>query len=221
MQLAISTVEAHFGDRPQLTVLDAGSEEGLLCFALARRHPSWRLLATDISLPPLRTGREWARAEGIRVVHFQADLQRPIGVGMYDAVVSLESLVEIPDDQAALRTLVAALRTGGVLIVQVPTADWVPVLKGAERMWRREVRHGYDADELTARLTQLGMTVESVTPTFRRAAALAQDLRDRLKHRGRWVRVALLPLMATAVALERAGATWGPARAVMVVAVRR
>jgi SAM-dependent methyltransferase len=221
LRLALDAVEGRFGGEPSLRLLDAGSEEGLLCLELARRHPGWRLVAADISEEPLRRGRGWARAEGLQVSYLAWDLQRKLGEPAFDVVAALESLVEIPDDRAAMATMAAALRPGGLFLVQVPTADWTPVLRGAQRTWRREARHGYEHGELQAVLEGLGLQVQNVTPTFRRTVALAQDVRDRLKPRGRYTQLALLPFMAAAVALERAGLTWGPPRALFVVAVKR
>lgn len=221
LALALAVVEAGTRGQDSVRVLDAGSEEGLLCLELARRHPGWMLVAADIAAEPLCRGRDWARAEGLAVHWLRCDLQRPLGRSNYDVVVALESLVEIPDDAAAMRSLTGALRSGGLLVAHVPTSDWTPVLRGAEPTWRRQARHGYDADALAVVLDQLGLDVRHVIPTFRRTCALAQDVRDRLKHRGSWTQLALLPFMAAAVALERAGVTWGPPRGLLVVAVRR
>lgn len=221
LRLALDAVEGQFRGEPSLRLLDAGSEEGLLCLELARRHPGWLLVAADIAERPLLRGLRWARSEGLQVSYLTWDLQRELVESAFDVVAALESLVEIPDDRAAMVTMAAALRPGGLFLGQVPTADWTPVLRGAERAWRREARHGYDQGELVAVLEGLGLHVQKVTPTFRRTVALAQDVRDRLRPRGRYTQLALLPLMAAAVALERAGVTWGPPRALFVVAVKR
>ena len=220
LQLAVAAVEAHGRGRVPFRLLDAGSEEGLLGLRLAQRHPEWCLVAVDLAEAPLVRGRRWALEEGLTVHHVRCDLTQWLGDSVYDAVVALESLAEIPDDRAALREMVRALRRGGLLVAQVPTARWTPVLPGAERTWRREVRHGYDADELRRLLEELGLTVHQLRPTFRRLTALAQDVRDRLKHRGRWTRALLLPAMATVVRLERLGIAWGPARGWFLVATK-
>jgi SAM-dependent methyltransferase len=224
LRLALGAIEAYAAQRrggAPLRLLDAGSEEGLLCLELARRHPDWTLIAADISAAPLQRGRRWAGDEGLPVSFVRLDLTRPLGSECYDAVVSLECLVEVPDDDAALRAMVTALRPGGLFVTQVPTADWTPVLPGAERAWRREARHGYDRGELGATLTRMGLDVREIRPTFRRTVALAQDVRDRHKRRRRAVQLLLLPVLASAVRLEHAGVTWGPARALFVVAVKR
>lgn len=218
LQLGLAAVERHAAGAADFRVLDAGSEEGLLCLRLARRHPGWSLVAADIAEEPLRRGRQWAREQGLAVQFVRCDLTAHLGDGVYDAVVALESLVEIPDDRAAMRRMAQALAPGGVLVAQVPTATWTPVLPGAERSWRREARHGYEADDLRAVLEELGLTVRELRPTFHRLAALAQDVRDRVKHRGVAVRLPLLPVMAAVVRLERLGVVWGAPRSWFVVA---
>ena len=223
LRLAWAAVEryaAGTAGRP-LTLLDAGSEEGLLVLELARRHPGWRLVAADLAREPLRRGLRWAREEGLDVSFVRLDLTAHLGQACYDAVVSLECLEEVPDDTAALRAMAGALRPGGLFVAHLPTDDWRPVLAGAERTWRREARHGYDADELRARLDEVGLDVREVVRTFRRTTALAQDVRDRLKRRRRAVQLLLLPVMAAAVRLELAGVAWGAPRGLFVVAVRR
>lgn len=223
LRLAIDAIDAFARARPdgeRLRVLDAGSEEGLLCHELARRHPAWTFVAADIAIDPLRRGREWARDDNLQVGYVQLDLTRWLGEDLYDVVASLECLVEVPDDEAALRAMVTSLRPGGLFVAHLPTKDWTPVLATAERTWRREARHGYDADELHTRITDMGLQVMSLRPTFRRGVALAQDLRDRLRPRRRAGRLALLPAMAAAVQLERSGVAWGPPRGLFVLAVK-
>ena len=221
LQLGAAAIERYAAGRDHLRLLDAGSEEGLLCLRLARRHPAWLLVAADIAPEPLGRGRRWAREEGLRVSFVRCDLTRSLGHQVFDVVAALESLVEIPDDRAALRSMAAALRPGGLFVAQVPAADWRPVLKSAELTWRREARHGYDAADLSAVLDELGLEIQQLRPTFRRLTALAQDVRDRFKQGGRVTQLLLLPLMAAAVRLEKIGVGWGPARAWFVVATKR
>jgi SAM-dependent methyltransferase len=190
-----------------------------VCLELARRHPGWHLVAADLALQPLRRGRRWAREARAEVSFVQLDVTRPMGTAVYDVVLSLECLEEVPDDQAALVAMATALRPGGLFVAHVPTADWSPALSGAAQTWRREVRHGYDPGELRSRVASVGLDVQQVVPSFRRMTALAQDIRDRCKHWPRASRL-LFPLMAGAVRLEQAGLTWGPPRGLLVVAVK-
>ena len=75
----------------------------------------------------------------------------------FDVVMALECLSEIPDDRAALGSMSAALAPEGLFVVQVPDAEWKPVLKGSPTTWREEVRHGYRPAALEAALAEAGL----------------------------------------------------------------
>jgi SAM-dependent methyltransferase len=219
--VAMQALEGFAGGRP-LTILDAGCGEGLMAAAVARRHPDWRIVAADLDREGLRRATASLRASGIRNVHLvQLDLTRPLARACYDAVLALECLVEIPDDDAALRQMVQVLRPDGLLLSHVPERNWRPVLPGSADTWRHEVRHGYLELEIKEKLEHAGAEVTAVVRTTRGTVALAQEIRDRCKGRSLKVQAALYPLILGAVWFERAGATWGPARAMLVEARRR
>lgn len=211
-----------FGDRRSLAVLDAGCEYGLFSLDLARRHPNWHILGVDVATEALEQARAEARRQSLHNVGFRrADITQPFAADRFDAVVALECLVEIADHEAAVGTLAAAARPGGLLVLQVPTADWRPVFPFGEDRWRREARHGYAADELRCLLEAAGFEVRRLAPSMRLVARAAQELRDRWKHRGLKFQLALFPVMVAAAWLDRNGATWGAPRAWYVEAVRR
>jgi SAM-dependent methyltransferase len=219
--LAIRALEGFADGRP-LTILDAGCGEGLLAAAIARRHPDWTIVAADVDREGLLRAKALLQAGGVSNVHLiQLDLTRPLAPARYDAVLALECLVEIPDDDAALGQMVQVLRPGGLLLSHVPERHWAPVLRGSSGTWRHEVRHGYLEPEVTEKMEHAGAEVTAVVRTTRGTVALAQEVRDRCKGRSLKVQAALYPLMLAAVRLERLGATWGPARAMLVEARRR
>jgi SAM-dependent methyltransferase len=202
-------------------VLDAGCGDGLLCLALAKRHPDWRIVGLDRRDDLLEGARARARARGLGNVSFlAADLTEAPSAPGFDAVLSLEVLEEVPDDRQALVVMAAALREGGLIVLQVPERDWRPVLPGSATTWRDEVRHGYGADEIAAALRGAGMEPVEVRSTFRSLAAVAQEVRDRIKGRGLLIRLVAFPLMAAAARLERWGITWGRPNALLVTAFR-
>jgi SAM-dependent methyltransferase len=202
-------------------VLDAGCGDGLMSLALARRHPGWRIVGVDRREDLLEGARARAAARGLGNVRFLAgDLTRALPESGFDAVVSLEVLEEVPDDRRALEVMAAALRPGGMLVLQVPERDWGPVLPGSATRWREEVRHGYDAEEISEALRAAGMGPAEMRPTFRSLAAAAQEIRDRIKGRGLLLRLAAFPLMAAAARLELRGLTWGRPNALLVTAFR-
>lgn len=175
----------------------------------------------DTNEEMLRRARLRAKRRRLGNISFRhADLTGPFGSGEYDAVVAIQCLVEIRDDEAALRSLASALRPGGLLLADVPERNWVPVLPGSARTWRHEVRHGYGTDELTEKLSACRLRVEKIVPASRTTVRLAQEVRDRLKDRRLRARALALPLLAVAVPLERLGVTWGPPRSLFVAARR-
>jgi len=220
LALADQIVSAEAAGRP-IRLLDAGAGDGLLSLALAKRHPEWSVVGVDLRDDMLEGARRRAAARELPNATFQAaDLTGPLPDSGFDAVIALEILSEIPDDEGALRALAAALAPGGLLVVQVPDRDWKPVLKGSEPTWREQVRQGYSADELAAALRHAGLDSVEVRPTYRTTAALAQELRDRIKGSGLAVRALAFPFLAGAVRLERWGLTGGEAKA-MVATARR
>lgn len=204
-----------------LRLLDAGCGDGLLSLSLAKRHRDWEILGVDRRGDLLTGARERAVARGLGNVRFEAaDLTEPLAEGGFDAVVALECLHEIPDDDAALRTLAGALAPGGLLALQVPDRNWRPVLPGSSGIWREEVRHGYGPEELEAKLCAAGLEPVELRPTYRSLAAGAQEVRDRIKGSALPLRLAAFPFLAAAVRLERWGLTWGPPSATLALAHR-
>ena len=216
-ELARDSIE-RFADGRPLGVLDAGAGEGLLATDLARRHPDWTVAAVDLSEEALALGRDLAAERRANVRFEQADVTKPLGRAVYDAVAALECLLEIEEDEAALRSFADALRPGGLFVAHVPERSWRPLLRSSRPTWKLEVRHGYSRDEIVALLQRVGLRVERVTPTTRGTLQLAVELRDRVRHASLAVRAAALPLVRAALALERAGVTWGPARGFYVEA---
>jgi ubiquinone/menaquinone biosynthesis C-methylase UbiE len=219
-QLTTHALERFAAGRP-LTVLDAGCGDGLFAESIARRHPDWAIVGVDMRSELLERAR--CRLEAARIGNVelaQADLTESLGHAAYDAVVAIECLVEIPDDDQALRMMADALRPGGLLVAHVPHEDWRPVLAGSEATWRDEVRHGYDRETLEAQLTSAGLSVVRIDGTCRSVVRLAQEIRDRIKDAPPSVRAFAYPLMALSVILERYGIRWGESRALLALARR-
>jgi trans-aconitate methyltransferase len=208
------------GKRP-IRVLDAGCGDGLLSLAIAKRHPDWTVLGVDIRDDMLDGARLRARGRSLENVGFrQGDLTEPMPESEFDAVLAIECLSEIPDDERALRMMVTALGPGGVLVVHVPDSEWVPVLPGSAATWREQVRQGYSPEQISTTLLGLGLSRVEVRPTYRSLVAGAQEIRDRVKGANLLVRMALFPLLATVVWLERLGLSWGRPNAMLALARR-
>ena len=217
--LAVEALEAYARDRA-LRVLDAGCGDGTFAEMIARRHPGWSVVGADVSDSMLDRGRvALSGLPNVELVH--ADVTEDLGTDVYDVVASIEALEEIPDDTAALRRMVAALRPGGLFVAHVPERDWRPVLPGSEAIWRNEVRHGYAADELASRLRELGLEEVRIEESSRSLVRAAQEVRDRISPSRPGLRAAVSSALAFTVPLDRAGVTWGRGRALFVRAVGR
>jgi SAM-dependent methyltransferase len=211
-----------YADGRPLRLLDAGCGDGLLTLALAKRNPGWSLLGIDLRADLLAGARERARARGLDNVEFQlADLLRPLTVGEgFEAVIALECLSEIPDDEAALRSMLGAAAPAAMLAVQVPDRDWQPVLSGSATTWREQVRQGYTPPGLEALLASIGLERVEARGTYRSLAAAAQEVRDRIKGAPLPLRLLAFPFLAAAVRLEALGITWGRPNAIFAMGRR-
>src|SRR5205823_9654053 len=139
----------------------------------------------------LAGARERARARGLDNVSFErADLTEALERSGFDAVLALECLSEIPDDQQALRVMAEAVAPGGLFAAHVPESSWRLVLRGSSPTWRDQVRQGYRSEEIAADLRRAGLEQVEVRPTYRFTATLAQEARDRIKDSGLAVRAA-------------------------------
>ncbi len=188
---------------------------------VCRAHPAWTVVGVDLDGDVLRTARAWTGDEHLRAAFYRADLTRSVGTGLYDVVLAMECLAEIPDDTAALTRLAEALRPGGLLVAHVLHANWQPVLRSSRQDWEREVRRGYDRDSFLGMLDAAGFEVERVAETTRGLAQLAGDIGQRFESTPPVAKAPLLPVMMAAVGLDRAGVTWGPSRGLFVEATRR
>jgi SAM-dependent methyltransferase len=212
---------SRFDGRTRLDVLDAGAGDAIFAERLARRRPQWRIVAVDRNEAMLDAARRRLSDSGPKNLSIdRADLTGDLGVGLYDVALAIECLVEIPDDDAALQAIARALRPGGRFIAHVPVHDWTPVLPGSPPRWRYEVRHGYAAEELRAKLERVGLEVTEFRPTGRNMVFIGQEIADRIKDAPVRVRAAALPLTSGAALLERGKLTWGPHRALLVSARR-
>jgi SAM-dependent methyltransferase len=144
------------------TILDAGCGSGVFTFELAKRHPQASVVGIDSDGGLIARASAIADRAGLANCLFQeGDVTRLGFDGAFDLVVSVDNLEHVEDDIGALRTLLHALRPGGVLVVHVP---------GYERRWillgRRvnfdvpgHVRPGYRAEDILAKLDEAGFEI--------------------------------------------------------------
>lgn len=206
----------------RLRLLDAGCSEALLAERLGLRHPDWSIDAADNDKQVLEEAAESLRSANVNNVQLlERDLTRPLGEEIYDAVLALECLTLIPDDQAALCSMAAALKPGGLFLAHVPDKSWRPVSARGRKIWPGEIRHGYTLEELTAKLEQAGLTHIATTPTSRSLARLGSEIADRVEHGPSPIRLAWYPFSVAIAGLAQHGISWGEATGLFVEARRR
>jgi ubiquinone/menaquinone biosynthesis C-methylase UbiE len=115
-----AVIIGHLGLRPGMTVLDVGCGPGRVTLPAAREvGPTGRVIAIDLQPGMLRRAQERARSAGLDNISF---LEAGVGGGKLDVPAADRALLvtvlgEIPDREAALRSIFAALKPGGVLSI--------------------------------------------------------------------------------------------------------
>jgi ubiquinone/menaquinone biosynthesis C-methylase UbiE len=220
VRLAADAIE-RFADGKRLAALDAGSGDAPLARLLASAHPDWHVVAVDRDPALLELARRAVENTGMENLELRVvDLCQAFDDASYDAIASIEVLTEIPDDDAALRSLARALAPGGLLVATSMDRGWVPVLEGSSPVWIHEVRHGYTRAELVAKLEAAGLIVIRVRPVFRTAVRFAEEISDRIAGSRLRVRAPICALLRIAAMLERRGLGFGTARGWLVEARR-
>lgn len=143
------------GDAAGQRVCDLACGQGILSRALARRGS--RVVGIDLSLRMLGIARRYERDEprGVAYLHGDAQALTAVRDESFDGVICHLALMDIPDLDAALRTVQRILRTGGWFAFsivhpcfQTPGSEWLVHSDGracrgvsgycAERFWRSE-----------------------------------------------------------------------------------
>jgi len=111
---------------PGMHVLDVGCGPGRLTMPLARAvGPTGEVVAVDVQEAMLARAAQRVKAAQLENVLFvRAKVgEGSLAVGAFDRAVLVAVLGEIPDRQAAMKEIFAALKPGGVLAVAEVIAD--------------------------------------------------------------------------------------------------
>jgi cyclopropane fatty-acyl-phospholipid synthase-like methyltransferase len=106
--------------QPGMTVLDIGCGPGRLTIPVAEQvGPQGAVVAIDLQTGMLRRAQERAQAADLSNIRFvQARVgEGKLEAGLADRALLVSVLGEIPDREAALREVFAALKPGGMLSV--------------------------------------------------------------------------------------------------------
>lgn len=115
-----AVIVQHLDLQPGMAVLDVGCGPGRLAIPLAQRvGQQGRVVAVDIQPGMLQRAQEKAREANVSNIHFvQAGAgDGKLGRNEFDRALLVTVLGEIPDREAALQEIFAALKPGGILSV--------------------------------------------------------------------------------------------------------
>jgi SAM-dependent methyltransferase len=110
---AVEAEEAPTPADTRPTVLDLGCGTGVVL----RELGEW---ASPVGVDMSPVALDFCRRRGLRHLVAAKGERLPIAEGEIDAVVALDIVEHIPDDEEAFREVFRALRPGGVLVVSVP-----------------------------------------------------------------------------------------------------
>jgi len=139
-----SVILSLLGLQPGMKVLDAGCGPGRLSIPAAQAiGPQGELTAMDLQPGMLARVQEKAQAAGRSNIRF---MQAGLGEGklekeVYDRAMLVTVLGEIPEQEAALKEIYAALKPGGILSITEVIVD--PHFQGRESVRRMAGKVGF------------------------------------------------------------------------------
>jgi SAM-dependent methyltransferase len=151
-QDALRQLQSHLSTKTPC-ILEIGCSSGFMLKAMKQALPGAVIVGADVVREPLyKLARELPTVPLLRLDL----LQCPLPSSSFDAVVMLNVLEHIQDDDAALAQVYRLLKPGGIAIIEVPAG---PRLYDAYDKALKHFRR-YDIGELTAKLLKVGFSVE-------------------------------------------------------------
>ncbi|MCW2753049.1 MAG: hypothetical protein JWQ32_460 [Marmoricola sp.] len=142
--------------------LEVGGGDGRISFEVASLGHTAPIVMTEFDPASVREAVDIKAAGGFAQVEVSQQDLRQLGVGEgFDQVLAIDVLEHIDDDDLAIRQIAQALRSGGRLVVSVPTPRY-PVMFGRRfHEHLGHVRDGYYLEDLEPKLSAAGLRVES------------------------------------------------------------
>jgi ubiquinone/menaquinone biosynthesis C-methylase UbiE len=152
-------------------LLEVGCGAGFVLSGLREQMPSIRLSACDRSTDALTHASR--RAKPVHL--FQADVTSLPATSAFDAVLALDVIEHVDDDQAALAEIFRVLRPGGGVVLTVPQHPWLWSQVDEFSCHRRR----YQRRELLDKVRRAGFEVLHATSCFMTTLPLAMIARRR------------------------------------------
>ena len=162
-------------------ILDAGTGFGQYAYWLVDTFPNVTVTALDVKDEYLRRAQAFMAQtpHAGRVVFEQADLTLPLDYAdAFDLALSVDVMEHIEDDRAVFRHVLAALKPGGVFLVNTPSDQGGSGVtgEGEESFIGEHVRDGYPVAELREKLETAGFRVTDATYTYGPVGSVAWRL---------------------------------------------
>lgn len=147
------------------TMFDAGSGFGQYSYYCAKRFRDLRIHAVDVKEEQIRDCREFFEAAGVKNVQFAVeDLTKPLHSDEFDLVLSVDVMEHIADDVTVFRNFHRALKKGGWVLINTPSAFGGSDAKSPDDpgFIEEHARSGYEPEEIRNKLSSAGFTVEDI-----------------------------------------------------------
>ena len=166
--LITQLISGTLGQREPTHALDLGCGGGVFSAYLV--ESGWRVVAADASPAMLQAAESYCRTRlggGFDAIEFRERRIEDLDLGheSFDLVLCLSTLEYVEDDRTAVRSMAAALRPGGILVLTVPNRRslvrllerFVDRVRRSPGSYLRLQRHQYLPNEIDAALSRLGM----------------------------------------------------------------
>lgn len=171
--LILTFLQAQYGGRSDLTILDIGCGTG----AMSRKLAPWGAVVSADFSPLALT---YCRRRNLHQLCMADAMRLPFRDNSFDVVVALDILEHLPDDQAALCEFHRVLKPGGRVIATVPAYPslWSGhdvALMHFRRYVAREVRERFTAARLKIEKLSYAMTLLYPVVWLMRRVILRKD----------------------------------------------
>ncbi|MCS7076677.1 MAG: class I SAM-dependent methyltransferase [Bacteroidia bacterium] len=161
-------------------ILDAGSGFGQYTYTLSKMSDLWQITAVDVKIEQIHDCNLFFQkiGKGDRVKFYVEDLvtyQRPHA---YDAILSIDVMEHILEDEVVFRNFGTSLKKHGVLFISTPSDQGGSDVhhEGDNSFIEEHVRDGYSKEEITQKLLKAGFSKVEVKYSYGKYGSLSWRL---------------------------------------------